>query len=149
MEAIRARELEEALARAAERVAKPIVETLILVHEKKLKRILRVDTLAAGKSTELKECESTDLRFVRQLAVTARGRLDPAATASLRVHVRTSVDGGNWDDEDYTSFDLPLIAGRTVQKTQAISPDARMLKVIVENLDTAHDAHDIEVWVVY
>jgi len=149
MEAIRARELEEALTRAAERVAKPIVETLILINEKKLKRILRVETIAAGKSTELKECESADLRFVRYLAVTARGRLDPAATASLRVHVRTSVDGGKWDDADYTSFDLPLVAGNTTQSTQPVSPDARMLKVIVENLDTAYAAHDIEVWVTY
>jgi len=149
MEPIRATEIAEAIERAAERVAKPIVETLELIHRKQIRKILDVPTRAAGGSTELKDCEAVDLRYVRYLAVTCQGRLHPDATASLTVHVRTSVDGGKWDDDDFTSFDLPLKAGMTIQKTQAVSPDPSMLKVIVENKDAAHPASDIRVWVVY
>ena len=149
MEPIRATELAEAIERAAAKIAKPIVETLELIHRKQIRKILDVPTLAAEASTALKDCEAVDLRYVRYLAVTCQGRLHADATASLTAHVLTSVDGGKWDDEDFTSFELPVSAGVTVQKTQAVSPDPSMLKVIVENLDTLYAASDVRVWAVY
>jgi len=145
----RAEELVRAIDRAAPRIARPIVETLELIHRKQVKKILDVPSIGAGKTTEEKECEAVDLRYVRYLCITCQGRLDPAATASLRVHIRTSPDGGKWDDEDFTSFNLPLIAGRTVQATQPVSPDPAFLKALVENLDTTREAKDVRVWAVF
>jgi hypothetical protein len=149
MEQIRVEELRRALQEAADRIAKPVVETLEILHRKQIRKVMDIPTLGPGASTDLKDCEAVDLNYIRYLAVTVQGRLDPSATASLRVHVRSSVDGGKWDDADVSSFDLPLASGKTVQKTQTISPDYAKIKVIVENLDTLRPAYDIRAWVIY
>jgi len=146
---VRAEEMRRIISETAVLIIKPVVQTLELVNRKEVRKVLDVPLLSPGASTDLKDCEAVSMLYVRHCAVTVQARLDPAASNSLRIHVRSSVDGGKWDDADVSTFDLPLAAGKTVQKTQSVSPDYLMLKVIVENLDADHPAYDVRVWVVY
>jgi len=107
--------------------------------------ILEKSSLAAGSTTVLGDCQLLRLEGVSSLALTAECTYDAAATNGVRVHVRTSPDGSNWDSQDLTSFDVDLEAGATARKTVYIQPDARFMKVLVENLDGAHTVSDVKV----
>ena len=113
--------------------------------EKVVKTILSVKSLAAGASTELKDCTLLDLEHVKYLALTAICKYASGATKPIAVHVRSSHNGGEWDTTDYTVFENDLQAGATGQRTVVITPDVRYLKVIVENQDTAEAVTNVKI----
>jgi len=94
----------------------------------------------------LGDCSDIPLTGVDSLSVEIEATYDASATADpgITVHVRTSPERGNYDTEDYTSFDVALDAGATVRKTANVVPNARYAKVLVENL-TDYDITDVTV----
>jgi len=63
----------------------------------------------------------------------------------MRVHVRASYDGIDYDTEDLCAFDLSLASGGRVSKTVELAPKVMFIKVIVENLDEGHDIANLKV----
>jgi len=110
--------------------------------------ILEVNSLAAGSSTSLDDCQGVHLNLAKTLSITVECTYDTEATNPLRAHLRSSVDGVNFDTDDYASFDLPLAAGQTVRITKNITADVNCLKVILENLDSSVSVSDITVYAV-
>jgi len=113
--------------------------------EKVVKTILSVSELGAGESTRLVDCKLLDLENVKYLTLTARCKYVSGASSPIAIHVRTSPNGGEWDTTDYTTFENDLVAGGVGQRTVAITPDARYLKVIVENQDTGNAVTNIKI----
>jgi len=84
----------------------------------------------------------------RTMTVTARVNYNAAATAGIRVNLYFSPDGKNYDTVPYTSFDVNLTAGATIQETHIIdAPEEGYMKISVENLDAVHAAIGIYAWV--
>lgn len=122
-----------------------VVDFLKLIYRKDVETILERPILPGGTSTTLEECTPIYTQYTNMLTITVRARLDPFAVASLRVHVRTSTGNGVYDTVDYTSFDLPLVAGAVVQTSRVLPSNFIFMKVIVENLDAISSAYDINV----
>lgn len=98
--------------------------------------ILNKTPLAASTTTALTDCGFIPV-LGRKVSITVRCTYNGAAVAGLRVHVRSSFNNSWWDDTDLYTFDNDFLAGATRTKTVQIKPTARLLKVLVENLDTA------------
>jgi len=107
--------------------------------------VLDESSIAALTTTALTDCELIDLKNVATLALTVECTFNGAATDGIRVHIRTSPDGSNWDTEDLDYFDPVFAAGDTVRKTIFVDADARYVKVLVENLDSAQAITDVKV----
>ena len=96
--------------------------------------LLQTKTLAPASATGADACPSVALDRISELAVTVRCAYAPDAGAGLRLHVRTSPDGRQWDNEDYACFDIPCRPGRTVNRTEKIPSGPLFARVMVENL---------------
>jgi len=99
------------------------------------------ETIDGNSSTLLGDCTAVDLSIDTTLALTAIVNFDASATNDVRVHIRSSYDGTNYDDVDVGAaqdgnWDVPVNAGSEVQSTATIWTDPKYYKVIVENLDS-------------
>ena len=63
----------------------------------------------------------------------------------MRIHVLSSRDGINYDTVDFATLDIPLTPGKRVSKTTELSAKVMFIKIIVENMDRAHDVTDVNV----
>ena len=102
--------------------------------------ILNLDSLAPSTASGLAACCPASLESVSNLVLTTKCTYDADAKAGLRIHVRSSYDGTNYDNVDLYSFDIDLKAGQTIRKTVELTPKARFVKVIAENLDNSCNA---------
>jgi hypothetical protein len=119
----------------------PVIDNLKFTY-----RPLRLSSVAAGATTTLDNCAPIDTRRAKSLALTVTCTYDAAATAGIRVHIRTSVQPyDNYDTADYITQDMPFTAGQTVRSTLIPNISPRYLKVLVENLDTAHAVSNVSV----
>ena len=107
--------------------------------------VLSVDSLDAGASTELAACPPISFQRISDAALTVECNYHTDAKAGLRVHVRASCDGINYDTEDLHTFDIPLVSGQRVSKTAELAAKVMFIKTIVENMDGAHDVTDVKV----
>ena len=99
---------------------------------------LNLATLAAGATSTLANCNTIDLSHgPATLAITVEATYNGAATQGIRVHVRTSHDGTNYDTEDWDSWNAGFTAGATVRQTKHYDTDPYAVKVLIENLDAA------------
>ncbi|KYH36506.1 MAG: hypothetical protein AYL29_013250 [Candidatus Bathyarchaeota archaeon B24] len=97
--------------------------------------ILSLGGMEAGEVSELKNCLPVSLEHASTLALTTKCTYSRDAKAGVRVHVRSSPDGLDYDTVDLHSFDIDYKPGKTVQKTVGLKTEAKFIKVIVENLD--------------
>jgi len=95
--------------------------------------VLDIDQLDAGMSNSLNSCPPISLEHISNLAVTSECTYDNWAKAEMRIHLRASYDGLNYDTEDLYTFDNSFEAGNTLSKTVEISPKVMFIKVLVEN----------------
>ncbi len=107
--------------------------------------ILMMESLGAGKSSRIQASLPIGLEAATTLAITIEGTYDSDAKAGLRLHVRGSDDGVNCNTVDLYTFDIPLAAGETVNKTVEMSPSVKFAKVIVENLDGSHIVNTVNI----
>ena len=83
----------------------------------------------------------------RTLSITARITFHSSATKGATVYLYYSPDGTNWDTIAYTSFEITLTAGQTVQRTLPIDvPEHGYIKVHVTNDDSSYAATDLKCW---
>jgi hypothetical protein len=115
--------------------------------KKEVNKILEVDSLAASAKTDLKDCDLIDLKETEFLAVTIQVKHGASATKAVLVHIVSDTDGGSPDTTDYASFESHLDPGKLSQKTIAVAPDPRYMRIYLENQDTSCAATDIKVWV--
>jgi len=104
-------------------------------------KILDVASIGGNSSSALSDCSAVELSIDTTLALTAVVNFDSSATEDVRVHVRSSYDGSNYDTVDIGAsqqgyWDVPVNAGSEVQSTTNEWTDPKYLKVIVENLDS-------------
>ncbi len=108
--------------------------------------IIDLSTLALAATSGLGDCTEIPLEGARTFAITVACTYDGAATAGITVHVRTSVDGVNYDTEDWDSWTpTGFAAGATIRQTKHYDADVRWAKVLIENLDAAKAVTDIGV----
>lgn len=107
--------------------------------------LIDLATLAASATSALTDCPSLYLGAVNQLAFTVECTYDGAATAGIRVHVRTSKDNVNWDTEDWDTWTPTFTVGETIRQTKHYDTAPAFIKVLIENLDGAKAVTDIEV----
>ncbi len=107
--------------------------------------VLHDITLDPGKSSRLAECLPIGLEAATSLSIVTECTYDQKAKAGLRLHVRASDDGVHFDTVDLYTFDIDLQPGKTTRKTVEISPHAKFIKVIVENLDKSQSVKSLNV----
>lgn len=107
--------------------------------------LLKKTSIAAGTITTLDDCRSINLSEAKVLALTVECVFAFEATDGVRVHIRTSVDDSIFDSQDLKYFDLAVEPGTTIRKTVSVDTNAKYLKVLVENLDTAHVLSKVKV----
>jgi len=106
---------------------------------------LSIDSLGAGRSSELTSCPPISLEHISDVALTVECTYHANAKKGLKVHVRASCDGINYDTEDLYLFDIPFAPGQKVSKTLNLDAKVMFIKVIVENLDEAYGINNIKV----
>ncbi len=107
--------------------------------------VLDLDELRGGAVSDLKRCPPISLDAAGSLALTVQCAYDIRATAGMRVHVRASADGFEFDTADWATFDNVVAAGQVARKTVDVSPTPRYIKVLVENLDAQHSVRSVTV----
>lgn len=107
--------------------------------------VLSSDSLGAGRSSELTSCPPISLEHISDIALTVECTYHANAKKGLKAHVRASCDGINYDTEDLCAFDIPFAPGQEVSKTLSLDAKLMFIKVILENLDEAHDITNVKV----
>lgn len=107
--------------------------------------VLSSDSLAAGRSSELAVCPPISLEHISDIAFTIECTYHANAKKGLKAHLRASCDGINYDTEDLCAFDIPFAPGQRISKTVSLDARVMFIKVILENLDEAHDINNIKV----
>jgi hypothetical protein len=115
--------------------------------KKEVNKILEVSSLAASAKTDVKDCDLVDLSNVEYLAVTIEVKHNASATKAVLVHIVSDTKGGSSDTTDYATFEAHLDPGKLSQKTIAVAPDPRYIRIYLENQDTSYAASDIRVWI--
>jgi len=107
-----------------------------LAPEKDIPVLLLEMGIPAGATTVLADCAALNLSGVKSLMLTVSALYHAAATAGVRVHVRTAVIDDPWayDTEDWDVWDLPLLAGDWRQVSHGYETSPRFIKVLIENL---------------
>lgn len=111
-----------------------------------LATILEVATIAPTVTTTLADCEAVELTagFYPYFIVTVEARYNIAAAAAVVLHARISLDGVDWDSEDYDTWTLALVAGALVRESDMFG-DVPYIKFLVENLDVAQPVTDVKI----
>lgn len=111
-----------------------------------LATILDVATIAPTVTTTLADCEAVELTsgFYPYFIITAEVRYNIAAAAAVVLHARISLDGINFDTEDFDTWTLGLNAGALVRESDMFS-DMPYIKFLVENLDVAQPVTDVKI----
>lgn len=107
--------------------------------------ILDKDMLAAGESTPLEYSPALCLDTVDGCALTIECTYSPKAKHGVRLHVRSSYDGLNYDTADLFTFDNAFQSGGLSRKTFEADTAVRFIKVMLENLDQKGQVTDVKV----
>ena len=106
--------------------------------------ILNIDSLMANQSSDLEACNTLSFEAANSLALTIECSYDAGANEGLQIHIRSSYDGIKYNNIDLYNFDIDFKPGQTINKTIELTPKAKFLKVIVENLDNLQPANSIK-----
>ncbi|MDC0936391.1 hypothetical protein OAS39_08895 [Pirellulales bacterium] len=107
--------------------------------------VLQLDRLAPRATTELVGGRSVALSAAKTAAVTVAATFQKNASAGLRIHVRSSPDGLNYDTVDYATLTLQVAPGETVRRTFELEPHVKFVKFIVANNDANAHVRDVRI----
>jgi hypothetical protein len=107
--------------------------------------ILRLESLGPGKKSSLEACCPVGLDSASGCAITVECRYADRAKTGLRLHVKSSYDGIAYDTQDLCTFEFEASPGKTARRTVELTPKARFLKVICENLDRSDEVSKLQV----
>jgi hypothetical protein len=85
------------------------------------------------------------LSTVSRVALTAECSYHAAAKAGIKVHVRASYDGLNYDTADLFVFEHEFRPGQVTRKTVDLNARVKFIKILVENLDSLQSASDVRI----
>ena len=97
--------------------------------------LINLDKLEPGRTTSLDETAPVNLTHVKRLLLTAKCDYDKDASQPLKIHIKSSTDGLNYDTINLYTLEHDLVKGQTVQKSFEINTNARFIKVQAENPD--------------
>ena len=105
---------------------------------KTVTKVIDLALLAALAESALTDCVVIDLHTSQNaLAITVACTYNVAAVAGIKVHVRTSFDGVNYDTVDWDTWTPGFTAGAAMQQTKVYDTSPAYVKVLIENLDAA------------
>ncbi len=107
--------------------------------------VLNLERLGPNKSTTLADSPPVCLGNATDVTLTAECAYTKKARRPIRVHIRASYDGVNYDTADLTSFYNDFKPGETARRTSELDTRVRFIKVIVENLDESEGVSDVRV----
>jgi len=107
--------------------------------------VLNLERLGPNKSTALADSPPICLGNATDVTLTAECAYTKKARRPIRVHVRASYDGVNYDTADLHSFDNDFRPGETARRTSELDTKVRFIKVLVENLDESEGVSDVRV----
>ncbi len=107
--------------------------------------LMDIDTLAPGKSTSLEDCPILPTAKISRLAITAECTYSKKANNQIRLHVRSSHDGLNYDTKDLFTYDCQILPGETIRNTFQPDADVKYLKIIIENFDKKQSVKNIKI----
>ncbi len=107
--------------------------------------VLNLERLGPNKFTALANSPPVCLGNATDVTLTAECAYTKKARRPIRVHVRASYDGVNYDTADLTSFNNDFRPGETARKTFELDTKVRFIKVLVENLDESEEVSDVRV----
>jgi len=131
--------------------SRPDIEDLgvqILVRERAFSLtmpVLNINSVNKGKTTSLQDCSPISVGETSNIAITAECRYHADAKAGMRIHIRSSYDGINYDTLDLYAFENHFKPGKIVRKTTELNPKVKFIKVLVENLDRNRSIRNIKV----
>jgi hypothetical protein len=105
--------------------------------------ILVNSSIEPGKTTPLNECRPLCLDNISSLMITAECKYSGKSSMPLRIHVRASYDGLQYDTVDMQVIELPSRPGTTVRQTAEVTAKVKYLKVRVENPDASESVSDV------
>jgi hypothetical protein len=107
--------------------------------------VLNLESLDAGKTTRLEDSPPVCLSSVGRVALTAECTFSQKAKKPIRIHVRSSYDGANYDTSDLYTFDSEFEPGQLSRKTFELDTGVRFIKVLVENLDESESVSNVKI----
>jgi len=106
--------------------------------------------LALSTATALSDCTNTNLTKAMQCAITVEATFNASATAGLDITLRPSYNGSDYDTSAWSdwTWSIAVDAGATIRQTSyAISPVAKGMKIIAENMDGTYAVTNLKVYV--
>ena len=107
--------------------------------------LLNLDTLTPAKSITLDSTPALNLSYITQLAITAECNFSQNATKGLRLHIRSSTDGINYETQDLYTLDINPQPGNLVRKVFLLQTPVTFIKVIAENMNKSQIVNGIEI----
>ena len=83
---------------------------------------------------------------ITTLMLTGETTYGPQSSRPVRLHIKTSYDGFNYDTVDMLSLELSFAPGKTVRQTFEVNPNVKYMKVQMENLDKSAPVSDVSVY---
>lgn len=108
--------------------------------------VLDEASIALATTTVLGDCTAIDLSGGPDtLALTVEATYNGAATQGIKIHIRPSHDGTDYDTIDWDSWNPSFTAGATIRQTKHYDTSPMYIKVLVENLDPAQTVTDVKI----
>jgi len=107
--------------------------------------VLNLERLGPNKSTTLADSPPICLGNATDVTLTAECAYTKKARRPIRVRIRASYDGVNYDTADLTSFYNDFKPGETARRTSELDTKVRFIKVLVENLDESEGVSDVRI----
>lgn len=107
--------------------------------------ISNIETLGPGKTVALDSTAAVNLSNITRLALTAECSYSQNAAKGLRLHVRSSYDGINYETTDLYTLDNDFEPGRLARKAFQLDVSVKYIKVVPENLDPANKITNLKI----
>jgi predicted GH43/DUF377 family glycosyl hydrolase len=109
--------------------------------------IMNLDLVEPRQTTTMSLTDSKTLSLgnIARANLTVAGRFEDVAHGGIRIHVRSSPDGTNYDTKDLQTFDIDAAPGQHVRQTFPLDSSVRFIRVLIENLDDDRAVHDVQI----
>ena len=103
-------------------------------------------SIALSTTTVLGDCTAIDMSGGEHtFTLTIEATYNAGATQGIKIHVRTSPDGTDFDTIDWDSWSPSFTAGATIRQTKHYDVSPYAIKVLVENLDGAQTVTAVKI----
>jgi hypothetical protein len=104
-----------------------------------------METIEAGSTTKLGDSRPINLRNISWLSLTAECKYSKNSEKPIRVHVRSSYNGVDYDTTDLYTLDNDLQPGQVARKTFQLDSKVQFIMVTVENLDQSESVSEVQI----